>query len=129
MPSKGQPKKKRDTRRARSIAERAETIFKFIDEQPGPFPKSEFRHIRLNPKAAESWIRLIEYIQSQPMIRVTRMGSQTYVEKIENKYLAMMRKRILNPKLSLKDRNDAMRDYINALQTLETIEDGRIKKQ
>ena len=39
-----------------------------------------------------------------------------------------MRKRILNPKLSLKERNDAMRDYINALQTLEIIEDGRIKK-
>jgi len=127
MTPKEKTKKKKDTRRARSIAERAETIFKFIDAQPEPFPKSEFRRIRLNPKAAENWIHLIEFIQSQPMIRVTKMGSQTYIEKIENKYLAMMRKRILNPKLSLKERNEAMNDYINALQTLETIEDGRMK--
>ncbi len=112
----------------RTLAERAESIFKFIDIQPEPFPKSEFQRIGLNPSTAESWVRLIEYIQSQPMIKVTRMGSSTYIEKIENRYLSMMRRRILNPKLSLKERNDAMRDYINALMTLETIEDGRIKK-
>jgi predicted Ser/Thr protein kinase len=128
MSKKDQTKRKKNTRRARTLVERVETIFKFIDAQPGPFPKSEFRRIRLNPKAAESWVRLIEYIQSQPMIKVTRMGTSTYIEKIENRYLSMMRKRILNPKLSLKERNDAMRDYINALQTLEIIEDGRIKK-
>ena len=129
MAQRGKTKKKDTTRKARTLVERVEKIFEFIDAQPGPFPKSEFRRIRLNPKAAENWVRLIEYIQSQPMIRVTRMGSSTYIEKIENKYLSMMRKRILNPKLSLKDRNDAMRDYINALQTLELIEDGRIKEQ
>ena len=112
----------------RTLAERAESIFKFIDMQPEPFPKSELQRIGLNPHTAESWIRLIEYIQSQPMIKVIRMGSSTYVEKIENRYLSMMRKRILDPKLSLKERNDSMRDYINALMTLETIEDGRIKR-
>jgi len=126
--SKGDSKKRRETRRARSLVERVEKIFEFIDAQPGPFAKSEFQRIRLNPKSAEKWVRLIEFIQSQPMIRVTRMGSSTYIEKIENKYLSMMRKRILNPKLSLKERNDAMRDYINALQTLEIIEQGRIKE-
>lgn len=115
-------------KRRRTLAERAESIFKFIDMQPEPFPKSDFQRIGLNPSTAESWVRLIEYIQSQPMIKVTRMGSSTYIEKIENRYLSMMRKRILNPKLSLKERNDAMRDYINALMTLETIENGRIKK-
>ena len=128
MTPKEQTRKNKETREARTIAERAEIIFKFIDAQSEPFPKSEFRRIRLNPKAADNWIHLIEFIQSQPMIRVTKMGSQTYIEKIENKYLAMMRRRILNPKLSLKERNDAARDYINALQTLETSEDGRIKK-
>jgi hypothetical protein len=112
----------------RTLAERAESIFKFIDMQPEPFPKSELQRIGLNPNTAENWVRLIEYIQSQPMIRVTRMGSSTFVERIENRYLSMMRKRILNPQLSLKERNDAMQDYINALMTLETIEDGRIKK-
>ena len=127
MSSKRDSKKKGETRKARTLVERVERIFEFIDAQPGPFTKSEFQHIRLNPKSAEKWVRLIEYIQSQPMIRVTRMGSSTYIEKIENKYLSMMRKRILNPKLSQKERSDAMRDYINALQTLELIEDGRIK--
>jgi hypothetical protein len=116
------------TKRGRTLQERVESIFRFIEMQPEPFPKSEFQQIGLNPTTAESWVRLIEYIQSQPMIRVTRMGASTYIEKIENRYLSMMRKRILNPKLSLKERNDAMRDYINALMTLETIEDGRIKK-
>ena len=128
MTQERQTKKKKATRKARTLVERVEKIFEFIDAQSGPFPKSEFQRIRLNPKSAENWVRLIEYIQSQPMIRVTRMGSSTYIEKIENRYLSMMRRRILNPKLSLKERNDAMRDYINALQTLEAIEDGRIKK-
>ncbi|NHI88178.1 MAG: hypothetical protein EAX87_01575 [Candidatus Thorarchaeota archaeon] len=112
----------------RTLQERVESIFKFIEMQSEPFPKSEFQRIGFNPTTAESWVHLIEYIQSQPMIKVTKMGASTYIEKIENRYLSMMRKRILNPKLSLKERNDAMRDYINALMTLETIEDGRIKK-
>ncbi|MGY5856175.1 MAG: hypothetical protein RTS72_06195 [Candidatus Thorarchaeota archaeon] len=112
----------------RTLAERVESIFKFIDAQPEPFPKSEFQRIGLNPTTAENWVSLIEYIQSQPRIKVTKMGSSTYIEKIENKYLSMMRRRIIDSKLSFKERTDAMNDYINALLTLETIEDGRIKK-
>lgn len=123
--SKQEPPKKK---RRRTLQQRAEQIFKYIDRQPEPFPKSEFKAIGLNPKTAENWIQLIEYIQSQPKIRVTKMGSQTYIERLENKYLSMMRKRILDSNLSLKERTDAMNDYINALLTLEKIEDGRIKK-
>lgn len=115
-------------KRRRTLAERAESIFRFIDAQAEPFPKSEFQRIGLNPTTAENWVRLIEYIQSQPRIKVTRMRSSTYIEKIENKYLSMMRKRIIDSNLSFKERTDAMNDYINALLTLETIEDGRIKK-
>lgn len=115
-------------KRRRTLAERAESIFKFIDAQPEPFPKSEFQRIGLNPTTAENWVRLIEYIQSQPRIKVTKMGSSTFIEKLENKYLSMMRKRIIDSNLSFKERTDTMNDYINALLTLETIEDGRIKK-
>ncbi|MGY5878732.1 MAG: hypothetical protein RTV31_00720 [Candidatus Thorarchaeota archaeon] len=122
--TKQKPRKKR----SRTLQQRAEQIFRYIDRQPEPFPKSEFKAIGLNPKTAESWIQLIEFIQSQPRIRVTKMGSQTYIERLENKYLSMMRKRILDSSLSLKERTDAMNDYINALLTLEKIEDGRIKK-
>ncbi len=96
--------------------------------QPEPFPKSDLQGIGFNPTTAESWVRLIEYIQSQPRIKVTRMGSSTYIERLENKYLSMLRKRVLDSDLSLKERARTMDDYINALLTLEKIEDGRIKK-
>lgn len=56
------------------------------------------------------------------------MRSQTYIERLENKYLTMMRKRILDSNLSLKERTAAMNDYINVLLTLEKIDDIRIKK-
>ncbi|MFW9919196.1 MAG: hypothetical protein ACFFED_06340 [Candidatus Thorarchaeota archaeon] len=112
----------------RTLAERVESIFEFIDMQPEPFPKSEFQKIGLNPTTAESWVRLIEYIQNQPMIKVTQMGSSTYIERLENRYLSMLRKRVLNPSLSMKERTQTMEDYIGALITLEKIEDGRIKK-
>lgn len=112
----------------RTLAERAESIFKFIDKQEEPFPKSDFQKIGLNPTTAESWIRLIEYIQSQPMIKITKMGSSTFIERLENKYLSMLRKRVLDSSLSLQERSRTMDDYVNALQTLEKLEDGRIKK-
>ncbi len=115
-------------RRRRTLAERAESIFRFIEAQPEPFPKSEFQRIGLNPTTAESWVRLIEYIQSQPRIRVTKMGASTFIEKLENRYLSMLRKRILDSSLSMKERSRTMDDYISALVTLERIEDGRIKK-
>ena len=128
--SAGKKTKRKPTKKkkSRTLQQRAEQIFKYIDRQPEPFPKSEFKDIGLNPKTAESWIQLIAYIQSQPVIRVTKIRSQTYIERLENKYLSMMRKRILDSNLSLKERTDAMNDYINALLTLEKIDDMRIKK-
>jgi hypothetical protein len=39
-----------------------------------------------------------------------------------------LRKRVLDPKLSLKEREATMDDYITALVTLERAEMGRIKK-
>ena len=115
-------------RKSRTLTERAESIFKFIDAQSEPFPKSDLQRIGFNPTTAESWVRLIEYIQSQPRIRVTRMGSSTFIEKVENKYLSMLRKRILDDSLSHKERSRTMDDYISALVTLERMEEGRIKK-
>jgi hypothetical protein len=120
------PKKK--TRKGRTLTERAKSIFKYIEAQPEPFPKSQLRDIGLNPTTAEKWLRLIEFIQSQPRIKVVRMGSSTFIEKLENRYLSMLRKRILDSSLSLKERSRTMDDYIKALVTLELIEEGRIKK-
>jgi hypothetical protein len=111
------------------MAERAKSIFRYIESQPEPFPKSQLQHIGLNPITAGSWVDLIEYIQSQPRIRVTRIGFSTYIEKIENRYLSMLRRRILDSSLSLKERERTMDDYIAALITLEKIEMGRIRKR
>ncbi|MHA1907179.1 MAG: hypothetical protein ACW98Y_07780 [Candidatus Thorarchaeota archaeon] len=122
MSKKSLPKKKR----RRTLTERAESIFRFIDSQPEPFPKSEFQRIGLNPTTAETWVRLIEYIQSQPRIKVTKMGSSTFIERLENKYLSMLRKRVLDSSLTLKERTQTMDDYINALLTLEKIDDMRL---
>jgi hypothetical protein len=116
------------SRRRRTLAERAESIFRFIDAQPEPFPKSDFQRIGLNPTTAESWIHLIEFIQSQPRIKVTKLGASTYVEMLENKYLSMLRKRVLDSSLSLKEREATMDDYVAALITLERTEMGRIKR-
>jgi hypothetical protein len=124
----GKKPEKRGPRKSRTMTERVEAIFRFIDAQPGPFPKSDLQKIRINPSTAETWVRLIEYIQSQPRIRVTRMGSQTYIEKMENRYLSMLRKRLIDSRLSMKERSKTMEDYISALVTLELIEEGRIKK-
>ena len=115
-------------KKRRTLTERAKSIFRFIEAQPEPFPKSEFQRIGLNPTTAETWVRLIEYIQSQPRIKVTKMGSSTFIEKIENRYLSMLRKRILDSSLSLQERASTMDDYINALISLERAEMGRIKK-
>ncbi len=115
-------------RKRRTMAERAKSIFRFIEAQPEPFPKSQLQEIGLNPTTADSWLRLIEFIQSQPRIRITRIGSSTYIEKLENRYLSMLRERVLDPSLSLKEREQTMDDYIGALITLERIEMGRIRK-
>jgi hypothetical protein len=112
----------------RTMAERARSIFRYIEAQPEPFPKSQLQEIGLNPSTAENWLRLIEYIQSQPRIRVVRMGSSLYIERLENRYLSMLRKRVLDSNLSMNERSSTMDDYISALITLERTETGRIKK-
>jgi DNA-binding MurR/RpiR family transcriptional regulator len=115
-------------KRRRTMAERARSIFRYIESQPEAFPKSQLQDIGLNPTTADSWLRLIEYIQNQPRIRVTRIRSSTYIEKLENRYLSMLRKRIFDSDLSLKEREQTMNDYVGALISLERIEMGRIRK-
>ena len=116
------------TRTSRTLAERAEAIFEFIDAQSEPFPKSDLQKIGFSPKTAETWVRLIEYIQSQPRIRVKQMGSSIYIEKLENHYLKMLQERILDSSLSYKERSETMNHYIAALIALERMEMGRIEK-
>ena len=115
-------------RSRRTLIQRAQAIFRYINTRPTPFPKSQLQDIGFNPTTAEDWLRLIEYIQSQPRIKVTKMGSNTYIERIENNYLSLLRKRVLDDALSFQERSKTMDDYINALIVLERTEDGRLKK-
>lgn len=127
------PKQSKDsergrTRNSRTLLRRAKEIFHHIEMQAEPFPKSEFAEIGLNPAAAEKWLELIDFIQSQPRIKVTRMGSSTFVEKLENKHLTMLRKRILDSSLTLREREATIDDYLSVLSTLERTENMRLGK-
>ena len=105
----------------RTMQERVEAIFEFIDAKPGIFPKSQLSEIGLNPKAAEKWLMLIEYIQSQPKIRVTRSEHTTLVEKVEGKYQALMRKMIIDDTLSFEQREKLSSDYLKSLYARERV--------
>ena len=105
----------------RTMQERVEAIFEFIDAKPGIFPKSQLSEIGLNPKAAEKWLILIEYIQSQPKIRVTRSEHTTLVEKVEGKYQALMRKMITDASLTFEQRLQYITDYMKSLYARERV--------
>ena len=67
----------------RTIFERVEAIFDFIETQNPVFPKSRLKEIGLNPKAAEKWLKLIDFIQKKPKIRLIKSEHNTLIEKVE----------------------------------------------
>ena len=82
-----QNEKSKESQR-RTLQERIEAIFQFIDNENEIFPKSRLKEIGLNPRTAEKWLKLIEYIQNQPKIRLIQTGHNTLIEKVEVKYQA-----------------------------------------
>lgn len=105
----------------RTIQERVEAIFEFIDTQKDVFPKSRLKEIGINPKAAEKWLKLIDYIQYQPKIRVIQTEHNTLIEKVEGKYQALMRKMILDGSLSFEQRLQHVTDYLKSLYSRERV--------
>jgi len=105
----------------RTMQERAEAIFDFIDSQTGIFPKSRLSEIGLNPKTAENWLQLIEYIQSKPKIRLTRSKNTTLIERTEGKYQALMRKLFTDETLSFEERLQYITDYMKSLYARERV--------
>ena len=105
----------------RTIQERVEAIFEFIDTQKDVFPKSRLKEIGINPKAAEKWLKLIDYIQYQPKIRVIQTEHNTLIEKVEGKYQALMRKMILDETLSFEQRLQHVTDYLKSLYSRERV--------
>jgi len=103
----------------RTLQERIEAIFQFIDGQNEIFPKSRLKDIGLNPKTAEKWLKLIEYIQNQPRIRLIQTDHNTLIEKVEGKYQALMRKMIVDDTVPFDQRLQYVTDYLKSLYTRE----------
>ena len=111
-----------DTKKQRrTLLERVEAIFEFIEKQKGNFPKSRLKEIGLNPRAAEKWLKLIDFIQTQPKIRLVQTEHNTLVEKVEGKYQALMRKMIIDESIPFEQRLQHVTDYLKSLYSRERV--------
>ena len=110
-----------NTKKRRTLIERVEAIFKFVETQKNIFPKSRLKEIGINPKAAEKWLKLIDYIQTQPKIRLIQTEHNTLIEKVEGKYQALMRRMILDDTLSFEQRLQHVTDYLKSLYSRERV--------
>jgi hypothetical protein len=108
----------------RSHKERIEAIFEFIEKQPNVFPKSRFNEIGLNPRTAEMWLKLIDYIQNQPKIRLIQTEHNMLVEKVEGKYQALMRRMSADESVPFEQRSQYLTDYLKSLYARERIKDS-----
>lgn len=108
-----------NTKRYRTHQERIKAIFTFMEGQPDVFPKSRLKEIGLNPRTAEVWLKLIEFIQNQPRIRLIQSDHNLLVEKVEGKYQALMRKMSLNEKAPFEQRQQFLTDYLKTLYIRE----------
>lgn len=117
------------TTKRRSMIERVEEIFNFIEKQYEVFPKSRLKEIGLNPESAENWLRLIKFIQNQPRIRLIETEKGFLVEKIEGKYQAMIRKVVTDESIPFENRMMLLDNYLPSLITRERLELERLEKE
>ncbi|GAG76927.1 unnamed protein product [marine sediment metagenome] len=108
---------KPDSIQRRTLQERVEAIFKFNDSQNAVFPKSRLKEIGLNPSTAEKWLKLIDFIQNQPKIRIIQTEHNTLIEKVEGKYQALMRKMVVDETIPFEQRLQHITDYLKSLYT------------
>lgn len=105
----------------RTLFERAEAIFKLIEKEDEPFPKSRLQDIGLNPSTAEKWLELITFIQRKPRIRVIKTRNSTIIEQTETGYHVMSRETFMDTKRSYRERFQALESYLSALITSERL--------
>ena len=120
---------KNESNPRRTLQERVEAIFKFIDSQKEVFPKSRLKEIGLNPRTAEKWLKLIDFIQNQPKIRLIQTEHNTLIEKVEGKYQALMRKMIVDENIPFEQRLQSITDYLKSLYTRERLVELREYKR
>ena len=63
----------------RTNYERVQTIFDYITEQEKVF-KTDFEKKGFNVNSVSEWMKIIQYIQSQPKIRTFKKGRITIYE-------------------------------------------------
>ncbi|MHA2009270.1 MAG: hypothetical protein ACXABO_18985 [Promethearchaeota archaeon] len=117
-----------EAKQRRTLVERVKAIFKFIDTQKEIFPKSRLKEIGLNPRAAEKWLKLIDFIQKQPKIRLIQSEHNTLIEKVEGKYQALMRKMVVDETISFEKRLQVVTDYLKSLYARERVTELREHK-
>jgi len=105
----------------RTLIERAEAIFKMIEKEDDPFPKSKLQDIGLNPSTAEKWLNLIVFIQRKPRIRLVKTKKSTIIEQLEKGYHVMSREIFMDTKRSYRERFHALQSYLSALITSERL--------
>jgi hypothetical protein len=113
----------------RNMLERVEEIFNFIENQYEVFPKSRLKEIGINPSSAENWLKLIEYIQNQPRIRLISSKNNLLIEKVEGKYQAMIRKVITDETMPYEQRSLLISNYLPSLYTREKLELDRQRNE
>ena len=119
----------RKKHKRRNMLERIEEIFTFIEKQYEVFPKSRLKEIGINPSSAENWLKLIEYIQNQPRIRLISSKNNLLIEKVEGKYHAMIRKVITDETIPYEQRSLLISNYLPSLYTREKLELDRMKNE
>ncbi|MFX0014875.1 MAG: hypothetical protein ACFFB2_00250 [Promethearchaeota archaeon] len=121
-------------RESRSILQRAHIIFEIINQEDNIFPKSRLKAANIHSQTIDNWLDLIIFIQSQPRIRVRKVGSltsekglrsgkrfNTFVERIETKYSQMTMKRFLDGSLPIDVRLQSLKDYVQSVLRQELL--------
>ncbi|MFX1505723.1 MAG: hypothetical protein ACFFDC_06365 [Promethearchaeota archaeon] len=118
--------KNRKKRIKRTLKQRAEEIFRFINKSSEPIAKSRFKDIGLSTISADSWLDLIIYIQNQNRLRLFKAGNYTFVDKqvfidriSSSKYLQLCWNNFLNPEEPYEKRLGYLNDFGNAYLFLE----------
>jgi len=110
----------------RTLNQRAKDIFRLINNNNEPIAKSRFKDIGLSSTAADNWLDLIIYIQTQNRIQLFKTGNytfidkQVYIDKISSsKYLQLCWNNFLNPKEPHDKRLGYLNDFGKAFFVLE----------
>ncbi len=126
MTTNKRKKKVLPPRRTRTLRQRAEGIFRLINDSREPIAKSRFKEIGLSSTTADNWLDLIIYIQKQNRIQLFKTGNykfvdkQVFVDKISSsKYLQLCWNNFLNPKEPHEKRLSYLNDFGKAYLHLE----------